>query len=440
MHDSADASAPRNDAPAASPGLYRWALVGMLWFICFFNYADRQAISSVLPVLEQEYGFSKSEQGLIGGAFMWIYGASAPLAGMIGDRASRKWLIIGGLYVWSAVTGLTALCSKVWHFVAVRGAEGLGETFYFPATLSLVSDYHGHDTRSRAMALHQSAVYAGIIGGGALTGLLAESYGWRFPFVAFGVAGIVLGLVLAKFVHEPQRNAAERAAALRDGDPTAEESAAHVPWLSFAVSYITRPASLSLLLSFVGANVVAGVLYVWLTTFIKNKFDTSLTTAAFTGTVYIQLAAMAGSVCGGFLADSWRQRWLGGRVAVQALGILCGTPLILVCALSNQLLVVIVGMIALGFCKGVYDSNIWASIYEVVPASRRSSAVGLANMVGWGGAGVGSYLLGLLVDSGVEMSLAFAWLAAIYAAVAMTLWFSALVLTPRHIRAASRGA
>lgn len=423
---------------AAKPGFYRWALVGMLWFICFFNYADRQAISSVLPVLEKDFGFSKAEQGLIGGAFMWVYGLSAPLAGMVGDRASRKWLIIGGLYVWSAITGLTAACSKVWHFVTVRGAEGLGETFYFPATLSLISDYHAHDTRSRAMALHQSAVYAGIIGGGVLTGALAESWGWRFPFVAFGIAGIVLGLVLAKFVHEPERNAAERmfAGQVLPAARAAEEPS--MPWLTFVIQYLTNPASLLLLLAFVGANIVAGVLYVWLTTFIKSKFDVSLTAAAFTGTVYIQLAAMVGSICGGFLADAWRRRWLGGRAGVQALGILCGTPLIVVCARAEQLSLVIGGMLALGFCKGVYDSNIWASIYEVVPASRRSSAVGMANMVGWGGAGFGSYQLGRLVDGGMSMSDALAWLAQIYALVAVLLVIAAVVFVPRHIRAAER--
>lgn len=420
---------------AAKPGMYRWTLVGMLWFICFFNYADRQAISSVLPVLEKDFGFTKEQQGLIGGAFMWVYGLSAPLAGMVGDRASRKWLIIGGLYVWSAITGLTALCSKVWQFVAVRGAEGLGETFYFPATLSLISDYHGHDTRSRAMALHQSAVYAGIIGGGVITGALAESWGWQFPFVAFGVAGIVLGLVLAKFVHEPERNAAERMFAGEKSSDGAGDGPP-VPWLTFVFRYVTTPASLLLLLAFVGANAVAGVLYVWLTTFIKEKFNVSLTMAAFTGTVYIQLAAMLGSICGGFLADAWRGRWLGGRVGVQALGILFGTPLVVVCAKADQLSLVIFGMLALGFCKGVYDSNIWASIYEVVPASRRSSAVGMANMVGWGAAGYGSYRLGKLVDGGMSMSDALARLAEIYGVVALLLVLAAVVFVPRHIRAA----
>jgi sugar phosphate permease len=102
---------------------YRWAVVGMLWFICFFNYADRQAISAILKPLETEFGFTKAEQGMIAAAFMWVYALSAPLAGRTGDHVSRKLLILGGLYVWSIVTGFTAACSKLWQFVFVRGAE-----------------------------------------------------------------------------------------------------------------------------------------------------------------------------------------------------------------------------------------------------------------------------------------------------------------------------
>src|SRR3954463_5299152 len=133
------------DKPSVTPSLqrsispsYKWWVVFMLWFICFFNYADRQAISVVLPKLQEEFGFNKELQGYIGSAFMWIYAAGAPLAGYIGDRIRGKDLILGGCLFWSFVTMLTGWCSKFWHFVTVRALEGFGETFYFPASMSLV--------------------------------------------------------------------------------------------------------------------------------------------------------------------------------------------------------------------------------------------------------------------------------------------------------------
>src|SRR5262245_12283520 len=169
---------------------YKWLVVGMLWFICLFNYADRQAIFSIFPLLQDEFGFNKAELGLIGSAFTWVYALTAPVAGQVGDRYPRKVVIISGLYVWSLITGFTALSGKGWHFVLVRGAEGLGETFYFPASMSLISDYHTGKTRSRAMSLHQTSVYAGTIFGGALAGWMGQEYGWKYPFIVLGGGGI----------------------------------------------------------------------------------------------------------------------------------------------------------------------------------------------------------------------------------------------------------
>src|SRR5882724_423330 len=175
---------------------YKWAVVGMLWFICFFNYADRQAIFSIFPSLKSEFGFDAVQLGLIGSAFAWVYAAGAPLAGFIGDRVPRKHLILGGCLFWSGITVMTGWCARLWHFVAVRALEGLGETFYFPASMSLVSDYHGPATRSRAFSIHQSSVYIGTIAGSWAGGWFAEHLGWRQGFYFFGAAGALLALAL----------------------------------------------------------------------------------------------------------------------------------------------------------------------------------------------------------------------------------------------------
>lgn len=163
---------PTPDDRHSTPSSYKWTVVGMLWFICFFNYADRQAEFAIFPLLTAEFHFNKAELGWIGAAFTLVYALTAPFAGQVGDRWPRKAVILGGLYVWSLVSGFTSACSKVWQFILVRGSEGLGETFYFPASMSIISDYHTKATRSRAMSMHQTSVYAGTIGGIALAGWL----------------------------------------------------------------------------------------------------------------------------------------------------------------------------------------------------------------------------------------------------------------------------
>src|SRR5205814_1664968 len=191
----------------------------MLWLICFFNYADRQAIFSVFPKLKGEFGFDPVQLGLIGSAFAWVYAAGAPFAGYIADRASRKGLILGGCIFWSLVTVMTGWCGKLWQFVTVRALEGFGETFYFPASMSLVSDYHSPRTRSRAMSLHQSSVYAGTILGSWLGAWFAAHSGWRSGFYFFGAAGMGLALMLYFLLREPRREQSELIAPAKESSP-----------------------------------------------------------------------------------------------------------------------------------------------------------------------------------------------------------------------------
>ena len=192
---------------------YRWLVVAMLWCISFFNYADRQAINSVLPLLQKELGLSMVQLGLLGSAFAWVYGMSGFFAGFVVDRMSRKKAILGGLYAWSIICMSTAFSQGFRALFILRGAEGLGETIYYPASMSMVSDYHTKQTRSRAMGIHQTSVYAGTIAGGFFAGLIGQHYGWRWSFIVFGGLGILLGFVLNRFLREPQRGQADLAEA-----------------------------------------------------------------------------------------------------------------------------------------------------------------------------------------------------------------------------------
>src|SRR5579885_3413374 len=173
---------------------YKWYAVGMLWWIAFFNYAGRQAVFSVFPLLEKELRLSPVGLGLLASSFAWVYGLGAPFAGAIVDRVRRKSAILGGLHAWSVICMATAASRGFPALVFFRAAEGLGETFYFPASMSLLSDYHSAGTRSRALGFHQTSVYIGTIAGGFFAGLIGQRYGWRWSFVVFGGLGILLGI------------------------------------------------------------------------------------------------------------------------------------------------------------------------------------------------------------------------------------------------------
>jgi MFS family permease len=363
------------------PGSLKWRVVGMLWFICFFNYADRQSIFSVFPLLREELHLSNIQLGLAGSAFMWTYAVIGPFVGWLVDRFPRKQLILGGLIAWSIITAATALSHSDRELIVFRALTGLGEAVYFPASMSLISDYHGRATRSRAMSLHQTSVYAGTIAGGALCGLIAELYGWRKSFVLWGAMGVLLGVVLSTFLPEPARG-------MSDDPGEVADSRSNTSLSATIKELITNRSMGILVLIFMGANFVAVLFLAWMPSFLFDKFRMSLSMAGLNSTAHLQIASVVGVVTGGVFADRLVRYRRGGRMIVQSIGLICGAPFLLVVGWTLSVPLLILAMIGFGYCKGLYDANIWASLYDVVPAERRGAAAGIMNSLGWVGGGV----------------------------------------------------
>lgn len=428
-----------SEAAPAGTRRYAWSVVGMLWLVCCFNYADRQAISVVFPALKQEFGFDSVQLGLIGSAFMWVYAAGAPLAGWAGDRMQRRHLILGGCLFWSLVTMATAWCQKLWHFVTVRALEGFGETFYFPASMSLVSDYHGRGTRSRAMAAHQSSVYLGTIGGSWLGAVLAEHFGWRMGFYFFGGTGMVLALVLYLFLREPPRSREIPAAAILGGSPAPGDAVSGPPSFWATLRFLlAHPAARLLMLAFVGANFVATIFMVWTPTFLMQKFNYKLGAAGLSATVFIQLASAISVPLAGWLADTLIRTRPGGRILVQAAGLLVGAGFVALVGMTPNKLTLLLAMTGFGFCKGAYDSGIFASLYDVVPAGSRATAAGVMNTVGWTGGALGPLYAGWMIQHAGQggevpnMSLAVALGSGVYLVAAVLLLLAARAVVSRR--------
>ena len=368
-------------------GRYKWTVVVMLWFICFFNYADRQAISAIFPKLEAEFGFSKQQLGWIGSSFMWVYALAAPLAGYLADRYQRRRLILWGCIAWSVVTVATAWCTQAWHFITVRALEGLGESLYFPASMSLLSDYHSSDTRSRAMGWHQSSVYFGTILGSWIGALIAQYYGWRWGFILFGVSGALLAVALFKGLREPPRTAAVS------------------PGKRVTIAECFRmPGVAAVMLAFASANAVTTMFMIWAPTFLVQKFHFKLASAGLSGTVFIYGASVVGTVAGGWLADRLAKRMAGGRLLMQSAALLIGAGFVYGVAHASTVVTLLSLMMMFGLAKGVYDSCIFAGLFDLVPPERRAGMSGWMNTIGWLGGGLGPVWVGKMATSGNAVS------------------------------------
>jgi MFS family permease len=357
---------------------YRWAVVAILWLVCFFNYADRQSIFSVFPLLAREFRISDFQLGVVASSFMWMYAGFGPVAGWISDRVSRKRIILRALAIWSLATGLTAFAAGYRSLVFVRALGGLAEAFYFPAAMSMLGDYHGPASRSRAMSIHQSSVYVGSIAGATLSAVIAEHHGWRPAFLFFGAAGVLLSGLLLLLLREP----------IRTSDTESNQKSGGAGIFNGIGDVLSNHFALALILIFIGANFVAVIYLTWLPTFLYRKFSMTLAMAGFNATAYLQIASVAGVILGGVLADRASKLRRGGRIQVQAIGLILGVPFLFLSGWTTSTKILLLSFVGFGLFKGLYDSNIWASLYDVVPANRRGVAAGVMNSLGWLGGGM----------------------------------------------------
>ena len=402
------------DARSASR-VYPWSVVAMLWFCGFFNYADRQAIFSVLDLIGQEYKLDNLDKGAIGSSFMIVYAVSAPLAGFVVDRVSRRWLIPAGLAFWSLICAATGSARSYGQLLFYRAAEGLGESFYFPASMSILADYHGPRSRSRAMSIHQTSVYAGTAAGGILAGYLGKNYGWRSPFLILGMIGLAYSAMLPFLLVEPKRGAAEESTeplADQELDKPIEAKAGGL--FENILAVIRIPAAAMLLAVFAGANFVAATLLAWLPSFVKEQHGLDIFAAATVAGLFFPLGNAVGALYGGVVADIAARRVRGGRVLVQASGLLLGAPFVWIAGRTSSLLTLQLALVMIGACKGMYDANIFASVYDVVTTRVRGTAAGLMNTVAWSAGSAAPALVGWLSREH-GLSAVIAWTAGVYA-------------------------
>jgi len=174
------------------------------------------------------------------------------------------------------------------------------------------------------------------------------------------------------------------------------------------------------MLAFLCANFVATIFLTWTPTFLVEKFHFKLTNAGLSGSVFINLASAFSVPLAGLLADKLSRRFVGGRMAIQAGGLLVGATFVFLVGHTSSTTTLLIAMTVFGFCKGFYDSGIFASLFDSIEPRARGTAAGLMNTVGWGGGALGPLFVGLASKYGSKptemenMSEAIAFGGAIY--------------------------
>lgn len=381
-----------------STGSYKWLVVAIFWLVYFVNQADRQVIFSVFPLLHRDLGLSNTQLGLLGSSFQWVYAILVPVAGVLGDVTSRRNLIVLALLVWSLATFSSGLFAGFGLMLALRALTGAGEAFYYPAANSIIADYHGPETRAFAMSFHQTGVYAGIVCSGALAGYIGQQYGWRMAFMTFGGVGLLATLLVRGGVREPRRGQSEHGAVRGMVVPPLRERVAEV---------FHNSTAMPLMLAFLAMNFVNVACLTWTPTLLYQKFHLSLAQSGFHATFYHHLGAFLGVLAGGRLADRWARHSRVSRPLVQCAGLALGAPFVFLVGRANSSTVVFVSLGLFGLFRGLYDSNLFASLYEVIRPEARATATGIMLAVAFLGGGSASVAIGWLSDRiGLDSALA----------------------------------
>lgn len=389
---------------------YKWELLTILWVAYFLNQGDRQIYNAVIPLIKADLRLSDVQLGMVATVFTLLYGAFVPLAGCLGDFASKKWIVCCSLLTFSVGTLLTGFSGGVVMLIVFRSvATGIGESFYYPAANSLIGHYH-RDTRAQAMSIHQTALYIGVVASSWIAGWIGELHGWRAAFCAFGFFGVILAAVAALRLRNEHLDVDPAQPAARSATQPAEPPVK----LSEVLRTILRIPTFYFLSVAFGGMVFAGVGWItWMPTFLYENFRLPLKDAALHSMLYHHIFAFVGVLVGARVSDRLAARRRTIRLEIEYIGLLFGAPFIWLLGASTNLMVVYVALAGFGFFRGLYDSNIIAALFDVIPPRYRSTATGLMLSCAFTVGAIAPILLGY-VKQHVDLSSGLSSLAFVY--------------------------
>ncbi len=362
-----------------------------MWVAYFLNYADRQAVTAMFPALRRDPGMTDEQLGLVVAVFLWVYAFCCPIAGQLGDRCSKRTLVVLSLIIWSIVTAATGSATSAMMMLALRAAMGVSESLFMPTAIALTANAHAPEQRSRAIATLMTAQVAGTVAGAWFGGWMADLGNWRGAFYTLGAVGMLYALPYFMFlrsVEEPPRASSTPAANAANGNHSFELAAlGKIP--TFLLLCVVYPV------------LVFGLwlLYGWLPLFLHDKFSLSQSDAAFNATAFLQGATAVGLLCGGLFGDAMYRRSRAARFWIIAVSFLLCAPCLHVMGGSATLGNTRIAATAFGLWSGLLMGNIFPAAFEVVPVGARASAIGMLNFFGAITSGFAAWLGGRWKES-----------------------------------------
>ena len=402
---------------------YKWILLALVSATYFLAQGSRQIFNAVLPQIKADFagaGITDAQLGLVGSAFTLVFGIAIPFGGVLADFFSRKWMVVVGTLLFATGIFSSGLATGVAVLVVAYGVvNAAGQALLPPPNSSLIGQFHV-ETRATAFSIYQIVFYIGIVVCSCVSGWLSGlgEGGWRKAFFLFGAISAAWALALAFLLRDAPQvkgNGEEDKASIREA----------------LGAFLCKPSAL-LLMAGLGFYFYAKYGFnTWIINYLQREFPSmTAASASFHGVFWFYLGAVAGVFAGGRVSDRFAVA-LGrpqARFDVNAVGLALCIPGLLLSAFAPTAALCIAGTALFGFATGVYDSNIYASLFEVVKPRYRAAAVGV---FGCGGSVIGASgpaVLGWMnahfsMSAGIASLSAFALAGAVVICVARVFFF-----------------
>ena len=301
-------------------GAYKWFLLALLSFAFFFHQADRALFGLLTIPIQDDLKLTDVQIGWINTTLSWTLAAMTVVAGFLGDRFSRKWIITCSLISWSLMTVCMGFIGGFVGALFFRSiATGVGESFYAPSAYALIAVHHTK-TRSLALSIHQAALYIGLMVSGLIVAWALGFLGsWRHVFVAFGAAGALLGVFFIWGLREGDGGQP----ASRPAAPSARE-----PLAAGLRAYFCNPSALCATAGFVAIVFVNNAYLFWAPKFAAQKFALDVGLAGKGVMLWHHLLAFGAILLGGVVTDRFVARMPRFRLGFQILALVLGAPML----------------------------------------------------------------------------------------------------------------
>ena len=354
---------------------YKWVALWLLFVAFFLHQGTRQIFGAMLPQIQGFFGVNRTEIGIVGTVFQLAYGLTLPFAGLAADKFGRKRMVVLGVAVFCGGIFLGGFASCVGALALAYGLmNGSGQAAYYPGMTSIVSELHS-DSRATAFSIIQCGLYGGILVcsvlAGWTAGLSAES--WRIPFWVFGGIGLAWAAVLFLGIRRGNdtngncHNCSQITNANRGNGERGMRNAARAILSKKSMWAITFALGMMIYVD-VGFKI-------WTSTFLRDAFPwLSSGAAALHAVLWHYLGAFLGITAAARFTDRIAVRRRGVRMEVNMFGLAAAAPFILLMARTGSLPLCCAAMGLFGFFRGVYDSNILAALFDVVPQRYHATA------------------------------------------------------------------